>query len=130
MVGRASGAGGAIPCKFGGKRGRGSVFSPKAELKRRQHNGGGWPEMVTAGRLYGRRAAGGSGCCWGWGSVYYDLDGGRLCASGLLLTLSPSPLSLSALLGCLAAAGWNAGTGSGWAASGRSSAALRLGRGW
>jgi len=93
--------------------GRGSVFSPKAELKRRQHNGGGWPEMVTAGRLYGRRAAGGSGCCWG--SVYYDFDGGRLCASGLLLTLSPSPLSLSlsALLGCLAAAGWNAGTGSG-----------------
>lgn len=82
--------------------------------------------MVTAGRLYGRRAAGGSGCCWG--SVYYDFEGGRLCASGLLLTLSPSPLSHSALLGCLAAAGWNAGTGSGWAASGRSSAALRLGR--
>jgi len=96
-----------------GLLGAGSVFSPKAELKRRQHNGGGWPEMVTAGRLYGRRAAGGSGCCWG--SVYYDFEGGRLCASGLLLTLSPSPLSLSlsALLGCLAAAGWNAGTGSG-----------------
>ena len=117
MVARAAG-GRALSRVNSGFWGRGSVFSPKAELKRRQHNGGGWPEMVTAGRLYGRRAAGGSGCCWGWGSVYYDLDGGRLCASGLLLTLSPSPLSHSALLGCLAAAGWNAGTGSGWAASG------------
>lgn len=52
--------------------------------------------MVAAGRLYGRRAAGGAGCCWGWGSVYYDLDGGGsvLPACSSLFPLLPSPALL------------------------------------
>lgn len=88
MVGRAGGAGGAIPCKFGGKRGRGSVFSPKAELKRCRKRAGDGRQMGDARQerrqgwqvSLGRLAA---------GSVNYDFDGWRQRGGGLLLSLFP-----------------------------------------
>ena len=94
MVGRASGAGGAIPCKFGGKRGRGSVFSPKAELQRCRKRAGDGCQMadIRQERRRGWQAGRGK---WAAGSVNYDSDGWRRRCGGLLLSPLPLPSLLS-----------------------------------
>lgn len=55
MVGRASGAGGAIPCKFGGKRGPGFCFLSKSRIATLPQKSG---RRVSDGRHKTRAAAG------------------------------------------------------------------------